>query len=251
MLNRPSQKSRDPGEAHRGRDDARRYRFEWTTGQLALRVGYGVALLCVMFVFGILAGRGLPPGTGEEATAPSAALQVLGLKPDQPWSPGAAETWGNREKMLASLEYNDALERKSIRPALEEAKPAEPEPPAAPEPAAREPKAKEAQPPEAAKSGQPPEEPAKPDAEAAPPHPDEYYTIMVASLKNVENARALLARLKKQGYGPRMESVTLDDGGRWYRVLVGSFSNREEAQQFAAEFNAKEKEKSLVLRSGQ
>lgn len=58
------------------------------------------------------------------------------------------------------------------------------------------------------------------------------YTIQVASFKDKNKAENKLAELEKKGYKPFILSRDLADKGIWYRVYVGSFSVRDEAQNY-------------------
>ena len=76
----------------------------------------------------------------------------------------------------------------------------------------------------------------------------EHFTLLAASLRDASNAERLVKKLQAKGYAPRMETIDMPESGRWTRVLVGSFDTREEALEFAAEFNRKENVQGLVVR---
>jgi len=80
-------------------------------------------------------------------------------------------------------------------------------------------------------------EPAK--AEAVIPSAENLsYTIQVASFKDKNKAETKLTELEKKGYKPFILSRDLADKGIWYRVYVGSFSTRDEAQSYLSKVKA-------------
>ncbi|MCX7822771.1 MAG: SPOR domain-containing protein [Syntrophobacterales bacterium] len=75
----------------------------------------------------------------------------------------------------------------------------------------------------------------------------EKYTVLVASFKSPENAGRLEQMLKSKGYVVyRQEMVIRNE--TWYRIMVGSFDNRDSAARFMAMFNEKEGLKGVVVR---
>jgi cell division septation protein DedD len=79
----------------------------------------------------------------------------------------------------------------------------------------------------------------------------EHFTVLVSSLKDADNAQKLVEQLRAKGYSSRIENLNLGGSGRWNRVLIGTFKNREEALRFASEFNRKERMEGLVIRESQ
>jgi cell division septation protein DedD len=91
--------------------------------------------------------------------------------------------------------------------------------------------------------------PAKEGGASIPaPAGNEQHTLLVASLRNQDNAQKLTQQLRSKGYDPQLETLDKPDDGRWYRVLVGSFKSRDEAQRFAAEFNKRENLQGIAIR---
>lgn len=88
----------------------------------------------------------------------------------------------------------------------------------------------------------------QPDPVASADGPFEHFTLLIASLKDSDSAQRLVEQLRAKGHAARIEALDLNDSGRWNRVLVGAFRNREEALRFAAEFNRKEHMEALVIR---
>ena len=54
-------------------------------------------------------------------------------------------------------------------------------------------------------------------------------TVQVASVKNVQDAGRLIVTLKKKGFPAYMSSATIPGKGTWYRVRVGSYENKTQA----------------------
>ena len=58
---------------------------------------------------------------------------------------------------------------------------------------------------------------------------DKYYSVHVASDKNFNDAAALSDSLKTQGYDSFCETVNIPKKGKWYRVFIGRYKNRDKA----------------------
>jgi cell division septation protein DedD len=101
-------------------------------------------------------------------------------------------------------------------------------------------KEKAASPPKQPASKQPPVQAKK---EATPTHgPGSKlrYTIQVASYQEKEMAEEEARRMKTRGYAAFVVSSSVPDKGTWYRVRLGSFSNKAAAEKLANELRAKE-----------
>lgn len=246
-------------EKQNGGRDSKKYRFELSKKKLVFYSICLTAALCWMFVIGLLVGRGVALVSAEDVSIRAEFMRFLGLgqKTEQPVRK-AAETWGDPKKMLESLNYYEDLTGQSVPPVAALPKPATQEPVAS-APAVEQ--AKESAPgrsvPQAPAAAAAPREKSagqeEKNVKAAPPSSPtiasaEQFTLLVASLKDPENAQRLVDQLKTKGYSPRLEALDLHGGGRWNRVLVGSFNTREAALKFAAEFNRKESMEGLVIR---
>ncbi len=237
--------------------EGKRYRFDLSRKKFIFCVTSLVVTLCWMFILGILVGRGIALVSSEDFSVRAGFFRFLGLGKEagQP-APRAAETWGDPKKMLESLNYYEDLTHKSVNSAIapplttteDDSSGSSAAPPAAvipqPEPV------KEGPPKRQAAQVQP-QVPVEKTTKAAPPPASvagEQFTLLVASLKEPENAQRLIDQLALKGYSPRLETLDLHGGGRWSRVLVGSFLSREAALKFAAEFNRKENMEGLVIR---
>lgn len=230
---------------------ARKHRFELSRGMLVFYAAGLVAAFCWMFLLGALAGKGESLVSSEDATLRAGIMRFLGLgKPAVPPVQNAAATWGDPRKMMESLNYYEDLTQRGGPPPVPPLKPAAPESaaPAVAGEAGKE-SAKMAAVPTPPQPAASPEKPVpEPEKTARISVAGGQFTLLVASLKDPENAQRLLEQLKAKGYSPRLEAIDLNGGGRWNRVLVGAFSSREEALAFAAEFNKKESLEGLVIR---
>ena len=97
------------------------------------------------------------------------------------------------------------------------------------------------EPPEISKALEPP--PAaveKPALATVPPVPAQQapsiasagmtYTVQVASLRTFEDADQMVKRLQKKGYPSFQTAIDIAGKGRWYRVRVGYYKDKTEAQ---------------------
>jgi cell division septation protein DedD len=71
-----------------------------------------------------------------------------------------------------------------------------------------------------------------PDKVAQPftPPGTKRFTIQVAAVKNTQNAEKLVLDLRRKGFDAYQISSRSNDGTTWYRVRVGAFQDRSEAQ---------------------
>lgn len=233
----------------------RLYHFELSAVRLGFYSCCLVLALSWMFVLGVLLGRGMPLVDIDSKELTAQLLRFLGLaRPAVQPVENAAETW-DPQTVLKSLDYYESLTQKDSpdekqaptassgkgketgkEAAAQKAKLAAQEPPAPGTEATRA---------DGEKDGRATKEP--------PPggKGEEHFTLLVVSLRDAANAAKLVEQLKSKGYSPRLENIDLNTGGRWNRVLVGSFGSREEALHFAAEFNRKEHMEGLVIRESQ
>jgi cell division septation protein DedD len=240
----PQERPSASGAAHKGK----RYRFEWSLLQV---LGFGLGSLLVMgwmFVFGVLVGRDLPIAGGDEQSLRGQLVRFLGLphEPVKPTPAPAAEALEDPSKVLEELDYRNALTQRPEAAADASAPKAEG---AANRPAAKSPEKTPANAPQKATTARDRPSPAKEGVAPAPvPAGNEQHTLLVASLRSQDNAQKLTQQLRSKGYDPQLETLDKPDDGRWYRVLVGSFKTRDEAQRFAAEFNKRENFQGIAIR---
>ena len=51
----------------------------------------------------------------------------------------------------------------------------------------------------------------------------------MAALQDAKTADEMVARLRKEGYSVHRTSVNIPGKGRWYRIQIGRFGDREQA----------------------
>lgn len=68
------------------------------------------------------------------------------------------------------------------------------------------------------------------------------FTIQVASFKDKEKAQNFFERLKKEGHPAYIVSRNLGAKGVWYRVYVGKFDSKSQAEVFLKKFSGKYKD---------
>jgi len=189
--------------------------------QIASIVVGSLILLGVVFVLGLNIGRQLAARQLDADRGDS--LAVL----DQPLPSPAIPS--------DELTFHDRL-TKDRAPPVEPAPAASATLAAAPAPAAA-PVAEPARP--AAK----PEPKPEPKAAAARP----AFSVQVVSTSSRAEADRLAAKLKD--FGPRVEEADVAGKGKLYRVRVGAFASRPEADRFLKGFNGKTGSKGLVVAS--
>lgn len=79
--------------------------------------------------------------------------------------------------------------------------------------------------------------------------PKGKFTIQVGSYQSSQEATASVSNWKKKGYSAFMAVAAIPNKGTWYRVRIGGFPSREDAQKFLDKFKAKEKASALVVLS--
>jgi len=86
--------------------------------------------------------------------------------------------------------------------------------------------------------------PAQPRRESVP-HPT--YLLQVASLKRKDSAEKLCQELKSAGYPANISFADQGAKGRWYRVRLGGYASKQEAQQAAQEIRKEYKLNPYIL----
>jgi cell division septation protein DedD len=228
----------------------KRYRFEWTLVQL-LMFGCGSAVVMAwMFAFGVLVGRDLPLADEADQSLRGQVVRFMGLPHKRVETvPEAVATLEDPGKLLEELDYPKALTQKPETPA--EGTPTKGDGAAAKKPGAKATGGETLNRPSAKSSvqGERPVDQKEEAASGAMIGGNEPHALLVASLRSHENAQRLLQQLRAKGYEPRLETLDKADSGRWYRIIVGAFKNREDAQRFGAEFNKREKAQAMVIRA--
>jgi len=79
-------------------------------------------------------------------------------------------------------------------------------------------------------------------------NPQGLYAVHVGSFKNKNYAFDLRDRLENKGYPIICKFVKIPGKGDWYRVKVGYYSSREDAQKVLSKLKTEEKVPTLILR---
>ena len=77
----------------------------------------------------------------------------------------------------------------------------------------------------------------------------EKYLVQVVSYREKEKADRLCKRLRVLGYNPRIVTTELPGRGRWFRVILGGFETRQEAQKVVGVVSKEIAGLSCVIRS--
>ncbi|MFV1951594.1 MAG: SPOR domain-containing protein [Nitrospinota bacterium] len=76
--------------------------------------------------------------------------------------------------------------------------------------------------------------------------PGHGYTIQVSSFRDESQALDLKTTLKKKGYDVHIKSVEIPERGVWYRVFVGVYNSKKDAEKAAKKIHFEEKLPTLV-----
>lgn len=74
-----------------------------------------------------------------------------------------------------------------------------------------------------------------------------HYAIQVASFSEKKGADTLAQKLKKKGFNSYVVAGEVPQKGRWYRVRVGSYSNRDEAKKAGDRIHSSERLNFFVI----
>ena len=183
-----------------------------------------------MFVLGVLVGRGTAPVNFD---IQALQKELLALKESMvKQEKRAMEIDSAKTGAKSSLEFYEALKKKGkdeqIQIIEKKAPPkASPKtPPTAPPPSPltsqkRVSKSKVA----------PEEKKTPPDLPDVKPSPSGTLAVQVASTKDAASAEALVKKLTQMGYAGFSTVAEIPDKGTWYRVRVGPYRKKTEAEQ--------------------
>lgn len=73
------------------------------------------------------------------------------------------------------------------------------------------------------------------------------FSIQVGSYPQLEEANSAVETWKNKGYPAYMMIADIPDRGRWYRVRIGGFSEKQDADAYLAELSGREKVDALVV----
>lgn len=198
----------------------------------------------VIFLCGVLVGRGVQARTATAADATPAVLE----EPADPTAPGASPSAAVPvgPTTVPDLGYQGRLES-NAPPAEKLVKPTDPPP--APAPAKTPPRGDPTATVPAATpvaSGKAAATPAAPSAAFVEPKGD-GFAIQVAALSGRAEAEAVAARLKAKGYAAYVQA-SLPGQPSGYKVRVGKFKARTEAEQVATKLEREEQFKPWITR---
>ncbi len=210
-----------------GYEDRAYYEVQLNNKQLVFFFMAAVAIAVVVFLCGVMVGRGV-----KETVASST---VVGLA-----SGGLPADLGpSRNEFRRELDFPRRLESREVDDKLESTA-------AAPAPRKLEPPPAATPPPPAAVAKRAPPAPKV----SSPPRPTSAsalsgsYAVQVVALKTRDSADSLVSRLKDKGYRAYVEPG--DDSGL-YRVRVGRFPERAEAEQVASRLREVERFRPYVI----
>ncbi|GEM_PF-5437850 len=86
-----------------------------------------------------------------------------------------------------------------------------------------------------------------PNQSPAPMSQSGNITIQVGSYPNSEDANARVAKLQSMGFEARIVRAEIPKRGTWYRVQVGRFSSRGEAEKYAQQLKSKGATKDVLI----
>ena len=195
----------------------------------------------VIFLCGVLVGRGVRPVSVESspvAASESVIAEAASPPPASATQPAATEL----PPTPSELSYYDRLERNTA--------PAETLKPAAGTP--KSPARERAQTPAVAANAEPPQAAVQTSTAASVGTSGEPagsgYAVQVAALRAHGEADAIAKRLSGKGYPAYVMSPAAGAPAAVYRVRVGKFSSRREADQVAARLEKEEQFKPWVIR---
>jgi cell division septation protein DedD len=212
----------------------------------------GAVVACLVFVLGVMVGRRLE---GRERVAQKAATSAQ-IDPLAALDELGADE--QADDKAGDLAFATALAAEGQKHARAEAKPAK-EPPkeAAQSPAKATKEAKETAKPESAAPAAkevPAEAAVAPevvadkadkakdakDSDKDKPKKKQRFTLQISSFQDRGEADALLAKLVGAGYKPFLVTSSVPDKGVFFRVRVGDFGSKSDAQDAKAEFEKKQ-----------
>lgn len=210
-------------ENRRGKEN----RFYFSRGQLVLLGGAFVVASVVIFFIGMFVGKGIEERKILKRDEP---LVKIPVKPTPQGSSGASATPPKEE-----ITFNESVS-KSRTPPLTEEKVKEEKPPVKAEaPAVKSPENK-------VEKSVPAEALVKPTAAtetAAPKDNGQVWRAQVNAYPDERSAKQIVDRLKNKGYNAYVTEAQ-NKGKTWYRVNVGKYGSREEADKTVEALRSKE-----------
>jgi DedD protein len=215
-------------------------RLEKKQAMVLLSLILGVSL--VSFTLGVMVGKRRAPAAAAQPTAVPERLPVVGVPAGA--SGGADSAPAAEAPKTENLTFFDTLPKGEQSPLGS---------------GINLPPKKEAAPVSATPAATPPPSPASPavhrPAVPAPAAPAagvanrEEWSLQVASFREAEDARKLMARLVVKGYAAFTQEADLGVKGKWYRVMVGPFTTETTVNKTADRLKREEKLSALVRRN--
>jgi len=211
-------------------DDGAYYEVQLNNKQLVFFFMAALAIAVVVFLCGVMVGRGVRDATLAVAQNDIAA----GTLPKATSTPRATTAAARPE-----LDYAPRLESDEVPKTLEPMRSTSPENGASPTPREVAPTARASAPATAAPTIPPP----APRRASTLGADSGAFTIQVVALKTEDAAQSLLSRLRGKNYRAYLEAGS--DAGL-HRVRVGRFATRAEAETVAAKLRDEEKFKPYI-----
>lgn len=213
-------------------DEAAYYEVQLNNKQLVFFFMAAVAIAVVVFLCGVMVGRGVRDAALAAAQTNIAAGVPQTTSRYTPPTTGPGES-GRPAEVSPRLDYPERLESEKVPTKLETTPSSSPE--------------------TTVKGTAATTKPAAPKASGAPPPPaakvssvmganSGRFTIQVVALKTQDAAQSLLSRLQRKNYRAYLEG---GDAGL-HRVRVGKFTTRAEAEQVARKLRDEEKFKPYI-----
>lgn len=73
------------------------------------------------------------------------------------------------------------------------------------------------------------------------------FSLQVGSYPNMEEATSKVDNWRNKGYPAFMMIADIPDRGRWYRVRIGGFSSKEDAQSYLDKFKQNESTEAIIV----
>lgn len=199
----------------------------------------------VIFLCGIMVGRGVRTQRGEQIAATETNLDPTGANVPPVAAPSSG-TSGTSAATRESLTYPGRLSAGAPAPEVLKEPEVNAVEPSLPPPAAKNPtKAGKAAAAKAAAEKAAKPAPAPPTTAAALDAPG--FTVQVAAIKERDEADRIAKRLVAKGF-PAYVTTPNNDAAKFFRVRVGKFQDRREAESMAKRLETEEQFKPWVTR---
>lgn len=83
-----------------------------------------------------------------------------------------------------------------------------------------------------------------------PPPAKSFFTVQVKATQSQPEAEKYALKLRSEGYQPLVAEAEVPGKGHWYRVRVGRFDNRTQAERYLADFKRETHVEAFVTAAG-